>query len=118
MRYIDKFFNSLSPKDAVQTKILAAARPLATSVEQTQLLMARQLSNPLPALLLVMVNAWSCFLFFCFGLTAGLSWVSVGANALGSLAVASAIFMIQELSEPYSGMVRIGVEPSIAFWQI
>ena len=43
--------------------------------------------------------------------------VSVAAAALGSIAVASAIFMILEFSQPYSGMFRIspvGVDNLIA----
>jgi hypothetical protein len=107
LHLIDMFFESLAPQDEPRKQILAAARPLATSIVQTQLLMARQLSNPLPTLLLVMVHGWACLLFLCFGLTASVSAISIAADALGSFAVASALFLIIELSEPYSGLVRI-----------
>ena len=43
--------------------------------------------------------------------------VSVTAEALGSIAVASAVFMILEFSQPYSGLFRIspvGVDNLIA----
>lgn len=107
LHLIDAFYESLTPQDETKKQILAAARPLATSIVQTQLLMARQLSNPLPPLLLVMVHGWACLLFLCFGLTASISTISIAADALGSLAVASALFLIIELSEPYSGLARI-----------
>jgi hypothetical protein len=54
----------------------------------------------LPLLLMVVVVGWSALLFFCFGLLATLSWISVLAQFLGSLAVAAAFFMILEFSSP------------------
>ena len=79
--------------------------------------MARQLANPVPLLLMVVVVGWSALLFFCFGLLATLSWISFLAQFLGSLAVAAAFFMILEFSSPYSGLFRIspvGVDNLIA----
>jgi hypothetical protein len=69
--------------------------------------MARQLGNPVPLLLMVVVVGWSALLFFCFGLLATMSWISFLAQFLGSLAVAAAFFMILEFSSPYSGLFRI-----------
>jgi hypothetical protein len=47
-------------------------------------------------------------LLFCgFGVLSGLDPTSVAALALGSFAVASAIFMILELGHPYTGLFRI-----------
>jgi hypothetical protein len=52
-----------------------------------------------------------------YGLLGAFNAVSVAAAAFGSLAVASAFFMILEFSEPYSGLFRIsavGVDGLIA----
>jgi hypothetical protein len=47
-------------------------------------------------------------LLFCgFGVLSGLNPTSAAALALGSFAVASAIFLILELSQPYAGLFRI-----------
>jgi len=47
-------------------------------------------------------------LLFCgFGLLSGLNGTSVAALAFGSFAVASAILLILELSQPYAGLFRI-----------
>jgi len=71
------------------------------------LLMSRQLINPVPMLLIVMVLGWSSLLFLGFGLLAKFTLMSVAANALGALSVASAMFLILEFSQPYSGAYTI-----------
>ena len=107
LHYIDEFFAAMKPADAVRQQILAAARPLANSIVRTQLMMSRQLINPVPELLLVMVQIWSSLLFLGFGVMGNPSIVSVFADAAGAFAISSAIFIIIEFTEPYSGLFRI-----------
>jgi hypothetical protein len=107
MHGIDAFFHSLKPEDDERKQILAAAKPMATSIVQTQLLMSRQLVNPVPELLLIMVQVWSSLLFLGFGVMGSASIVSVFADAAGAFAISSAIFLIIEFTEPYSGLFRI-----------
>ena len=98
-------------------ELIATARPFFIQVIQTTLLMSRQLASPAPKLLLFVVVGWSALLFLSFGFLNAFNLVSVAAVALGSIAVASAIFMILEFSQPYSGLVRIspvGVDNLIA----
>ena len=107
LHYIDAFFAALKPEDEERKQILAAAKPLATSIVRTQLLMSRQLVNPVPELLLVMVQIWSSLLFLGFGVMGNPSIVSVFADAAGAFAISSAVFLIIEFTEPYSGLFRI-----------
>jgi len=86
---------------------MGAAKPAFARIVETTLLMARQLANPAPLLLMMVVVGWGALLFFCFGLLATFSWISLIAQVLGSLAVAAAFFMILEFSSPYSGLFRI-----------
>jgi hypothetical protein len=104
---IDAFFGSLHPDDEERKQLLAAAKPLATSIVQTQLLMSRQLVNPVPEVLLVMVQIWSSLLFLGFGVMSSVSVISVCAAAAGAFAISSAVFLILEFTEPYSGLFRI-----------
>jgi hypothetical protein len=69
--------------------------------------MSRQLANPVPPLLLIVVVCWSSLLFLGFGLLANFNAVTVVAEALGAMSVASAIFLILEFSHPYSGIFSI-----------
>jgi hypothetical protein len=68
--------------------------------------MSLQLANPVSRPLLVIVVAWSFFLFCGFGLLSHFNATTIGALAFGAFAVASAIFLILELSEPYTGLFR------------
>ena len=115
---IAAFFANLNkPINDGQKELIATAKPFFTQVIQTTLLMSRQLASPVPKLLLFVVVGWSALLFLSFGWLGAFNAVSVAAAALGSIAVASAIFMILEFSQPYSGLFRIspvGVDNLIA----
>jgi hypothetical protein len=65
--------------------------------------MSLQLASSVPWALLVIVVAWSLLLFFGFGLRSRFSATTVAALASGAFVVASAIFLILDLSDPYTG---------------
>jgi hypothetical protein len=65
-----------------------------------------QLASPLSWPLFVVVVSWAILLFGGFGVLSG---ASVAALSFGSFAVASAIFLILELSQPYTGLFRISL---------
>ena len=69
--------------------------------------MSLQLANPFSKPLLVVVVFWSFFLFCGFGLLSKLNATTIGALAFGALAVGSGIFLILELSQPYTGLFKI-----------
>ncbi len=102
-----EFFAILDPVSEEQKQLVGAARGFFIQIIQTTLLMARQLDNPVPIALLIVVVGWSALIFFCFGLLNAFNAVSVMAEALGSIAVASAMFVILEFSQPYTGFFRI-----------
>lgn len=107
LQAIADFFASLKPATEEQRELMGAARQAFARIVETTLLMARQLANPVPFLLMMVVVGWAALLFFCFGLLATFNWISLLAQILGSLAVAAAFFMILEFSSPYSGLFRI-----------
>lgn len=107
MQATSAFFATLDPQTQEQRDLLATAKSLSTTILQTQMLMSRQLANPVPSLLLIVVLCWSALLFFGFGLLATINPVTVVAEALGAISVSSAVFMILEFSEPYSGVFKI-----------
>jgi hypothetical protein len=114
---ISAFFTGLKPVNDLQRELIGTAKPFFIQVIQTTLLMSRQLASPVPRLLLFVVVGWSALLFLGFGLLNPFNGVSVAAVALGSIAVASAVYMILEFSQPYSGLFRIspvGVDNLIA----
>jgi hypothetical protein len=114
---IMSFFSGLEPVTDQQKQLIATAIPNFMQVVEKTLLMTRQLANPVPKLLLHVVVGWSALLFMSYGLLGAFNGLSVAIAALGSIAVAGAVFMILEFSQPYSGLFRIspvGVDNLIA----
>jgi hypothetical protein len=111
MHWMNTYFDSLQPATDRQRQLLASAKDLAKKFAETQMLMARQLANPFPQHLLVIVVLWASALFLGNGLVASPNAVTVSAHLLGAIAVASAVFLILELSHPYSGVIRLSSAP-------
>jgi hypothetical protein len=107
LHWMNTYFDSLQPSTERQRKLVNSAQDLAKNFAQTQMLMTRQLSNPFPPFVLVVVVFWAAALFFGNGLVATPNPLSVGAHLVGAIAIATAIFLILELSQPYSGVVRL-----------
>jgi hypothetical protein len=107
---LDGFYGSLRPATDEQRQLLASARDLTRKFADTQMLMARQLANPFPPYVLFVVVWWAAALFFGNGLIAVPNVVTVVAHVAGSIAIGSAVFLILELSQPYTGFVRLSSE--------
>ncbi len=73
--------------------------------------MAFALTAPISYPLLLIVVGWVVCLFCGFGLMSRGTATSVIALAVGSIAVASAVLVILELSSPYSGVFRASAAP-------
>jgi hypothetical protein len=90
---------------------LGKAAEIASSINDQRLQMALQVSNSLSWPFMTILVSWACLLFFAFGTLARVNRTAVVGLAVGALAVASAIFLIVELSSPYSGLLRLSPEP-------
>jgi len=101
------YFDSLQPSTDTQRRCLDSARDLAKKFADTQMLMARQLANPFPPHVLIVVVCWASALFLGNGLVAAPNVVTVVAHLAGATAIGSAIFLMLELSQPYIGVVRL-----------
>jgi hypothetical protein len=107
MHWMNTYFDSLQPPTDRQRQLLTSARDLAKKFAETQMLMTRQLSNPFPPYVLMVVVCWASALFLGNGLVAPPNLIAVVAHLAGAIAVASAIFLILELSQPYTGVIRL-----------
>jgi hypothetical protein len=98
---------ALNPKTPAQTQLIGAIGANASIIEQTRLLMSLQLASPVSWPLLNIVVSWAMLLFCGFGVLSRYNATSVAALAFGSFAVASAVFLILELNEPFTGLFRV-----------
>jgi hypothetical protein len=104
---IDQYLAKLNPQSPVQRQAAAAAGLNASLIQNLRLLMSLQLASPISWPLVIIVVAWSMVLFCGFGFLSPTNPTTVVALALGAFAVASAVFLIIELSMPFTGAFRV-----------
>ena len=98
---------NLSAKTPAQTRLLGAIVADSTSYQQTRILTSLELAGSVSWPLIIVIASWAMLLFFGHGILAGVNGTSASALGLGSVAVASAIFLILQLSQPYAGVFRV-----------
>ena len=111
MRAREKVLAALQPSTDQQKRTLAAATSMADALAQARMQMSFALSAPVSYPLLLTVVGWVVCLFCGFGMTSRATVTSVIALAVGSIAVASAVLLILDLSNPYSGVFRASPAP-------
>ena len=111
LRDPEKAIGNLQASTDDQRQALATAKADVESIGQSRLQMAFALTAPVSYPLLLTVVAWVFFLFCGFGLMSRASPTSVTALAVGAVAVASAVLLILDLSNPYSGVFRVSAAP-------
>ena len=85
--------------------------PYASAIGQARLQMALALVDPVNYALLSIVVFWATCLFCGYGLLAKRHPMSYITLAVGALAIASALEVIVDLSDPYSGLFQVSPHP-------
>jgi hypothetical protein len=111
MRDPEKALGHLQPATDEQRQALATAKSTLESIEQSRLQMSFALSAPVSYPLLLTVIGWVFFLFCGFGLMSKGGATPIIALAVGAVAIASAVLLILDLSNPYSGAFRASPAP-------
>jgi hypothetical protein len=111
LRDREKALEGLHPSTDAQKQALAAAASTVDSIGQARLQMSFALSNPVSYPLILMVVGWATFLFCGYGLMSKGNAMSVVAGFVGAIAVSSAVYLILDLSDPYSGLFRASSAP-------
>jgi hypothetical protein len=108
------FFESiarLSPNNDAQRFIQKRALEISASLRQRRALMLEQMGSSIPWPFLAVLAFWTSMLFLGFGLFARLNTTVVVAFLIGALSISSSIFLILEMNQPYSGLMRISDAP-------
>jgi len=106
-------FPDLHPSTDAQKKALTAATATVEAIGQARLQMSFALSNPVSYPLILIVVGWAVALFCGFGLMSRGHTMSVVIVFFGALAVMTSIYMILDLSSPYSGVFRPSAAPLV-----
>ena len=99
--------NHLEPATEAQKSLLADAKRNYTAIWQNRILMSLQGVDAVSWPTLYFVSIWTCIAFFLTGLNSKSGHTTIAVAALGSFCVASAMFLILELSQPYSSAIRV-----------
>jgi hypothetical protein len=111
MRDPEKVLGHLEPTTDEQKQALATAKSTVDAIGQARLQMSFALSAPVSYPLLLTVVGWVACLFCGFGLMSRASAMPITALAVGAVAVATAVLLILDLSDPYLGAFRASPAP-------
>ncbi len=101
----------LSPKNDAQRGLQSRAVQLSTDMAQTRLLLFEQSGNPIPMPFLAVLVFWLVILFASYSLFAKPNATIIVSLLVFALSASAAIFLILELSDPFTGLIRISSEP-------
>jgi hypothetical protein len=105
-----KTLQQLHPNDdsqrALQSQLLSAIAHLS----QARLSLFTQSNDAIPAPFLVILILWLAVIFTSFGLLVRPNRIAVVTFVIGGLSVASAIFLILEMGQPFTGLMQISSE--------
>ena len=102
---------SLHPTTDAQKQALNQANAIVEAIGQARLQMSFALSNPVSYPLVLIVVGWAMALFCGFGLMSRGHTMSVIVVLIGAIAVSTSVYMILDLSSPYSGVFRPSTAP-------
>ena len=103
----------LTPANDLQKSILAEAQRISTEIWQNRLFMIVQQQSPVSPVLLVLLVFWLTLLFTSFGLFAPRNLTVFAVLFVCALSVASAVFLILEMSHPLEGHIKASSAPDI-----
>ena len=102
---------SPSPQNDLQRSLQARAAQVSTDLVQTRLILFAESGNAIPIPFLVILVLWIVIIFASFSLFSDLNVTVFTCLSLFALSASCAIFLILELSKPFSGLMMISSAP-------
>jgi hypothetical protein len=108
---LERKVEELAPRTETQRLLKDRALKIVEEVFAARSLALLQAQGSIPLPLLVFLVAWLAIIFGTFGLFAPRNGTIVAALLMCALSASGAILLIEELSRPLEGMVRVSVAP-------
>jgi hypothetical protein len=108
---IQEKLRALAPGNEAQRWLQTRALQIATELEQVRWLAIEQSDGSVPIPVLVVLVLWVAVIFMCFGLLAPRQRIVYVVIIACALSVSSAIFLILELDQPFTGLLKISDQP-------
>ena len=106
----DEIFK-LSPRNEMQRSLQARALDTVQDLGKTRLLLFAEAGMAIPIPFLVVLISWLTIIFASFSLFADNNGTTIVALGVFALSASAAIFLILELSQPFTGLMTISSEP-------
>jgi hypothetical protein len=108
---VDLAIQKLSPHDAVQRSLQARSVQISNDLAQVRFLLFAESENLIPSPFLAVLAFWLLIIFASFSLFSPLNETVFACLSLFALSSAGAIFLILELSRPFTGLLRLSSAP-------
>jgi len=108
---IEQAIRALAPATELQRSQQARALQLGDEIAQARWSAFEEIGAKTPPALLAILIFWLAAMFASFGLFAPRNRTTVTALVIGALAVATSVFLIEEMSDPIGGVIRISATP-------
>jgi hypothetical protein len=102
---------ALAPQNDAQRSLQSTATAVAGSLAGARWLILVQAGSALPVPFLIVLVLWLVVLFATFGLLAPRNLTVVIALGLCALSVSGSIFLILEMSQPLTGIIKVSSAP-------
>lgn len=101
----------LHPQTEAQRAIQSQALQLSNEMLMSRWVQIEQAQTTLPGVFVVILLFWLTMLYLCFGLLAPRNATVITAMLIATLAVATAMFLIFEMSRPMAGIIKVPSGP-------
>jgi hypothetical protein len=109
---LEKKLRQLSPQKDDQRQLQSEALQTIRELEEARLLLIEQVGqSSLPSPFLALLICWLFIIFFNFGMFTSRNALVIVVLFVSALSVASSLFLILELDQPYSGFIKISSSP-------
>jgi len=109
----EEFVNKLrqlQPNNDSQRALQAELLSAIANLSKARLSLFTQANDAIPAPFLVILILWLAVIFASFGLFVRPNRIAIVTFVIGGLSVASAIFLILEMGQPFAGLMQISSE--------
>ena len=101
----------ISPQNETQRSLKTRAIDTVQDLGKTRLLLFAEAGSAIPMPFLVVLVSWLAIIFASFSLFAENNATTVAALGIFALSASASIFLILELSQPFTGLMMISSEP-------
>src|SRR6266567_7377388 len=101
----------LSPRNEAQRSLQARAIDISTDLAKTRLLLFAKAGGSIPMPFLAVLISWLTVIFASFSLFADNNATTIAALCVFALSASASLFLILELSQPFTGLMMISSEP-------